>query len=221
MHKLRSQAEKLREQGYSYNLIHQKLGIPKSTMSYWFQNKPFTPNDEVLERVRSGSGKEGLRRHEKRLKEVALLKQQGAYEIGNLSDRDLWILGLGIYIGEGAKTTEMIRISNADPAVIRLAVRWLKDACKLKDENLSVRIHIYPDNNPDDCLSYWQEVTNLHESCFRKVSVDLRTDKSLSKKRRLPYGTAHITVVSRGDPEKGVRLFRRINGWMTGALNQV
>lgn len=221
MHKLRVDAERLREQGYSYNLIHQKLGISKSTMSYWFRDKPFTPNNEVLERIKSGSGKEGLRRHNRRLREVELLREHGIQEVGTLSDRDLWFLGLGIYIGEGAKTTEMVRISNANPAVICLSIRWLKDVCGLKDENLAVRIHIYPDNDPEECLAYWRKVTGLSEANFRKVSIDLRTNKLVGKKRKLPYGTAHITVVSNGDPEKGVRLFRKINGWMTGVLNQV
>jgi hypothetical protein len=48
---LRSEAERLRAQGYSYNMIKDKLGIAPSTMSYWFKNKPFTPNEEVLQRI--------------------------------------------------------------------------------------------------------------------------------------------------------------------------
>lgn len=221
MHALREKAEKMREQGYSYNLINQKLGISKGTLSYWFRDKPFIPNNEVLERIKSGTGMEGIRRHNRRIKEVETLKRVGIAELGELSQRDLWLLGLGIYIGEGAKTTEMIRISNSDPAVIRLSIRWLKEACKLKDENLSMRIHIYPDNDPDKCLDYWRRVTGLSESNFRKVCVDLRKNKQVSISHKLPFGTAHITVVSNGEPEKGVRLFRRISGWMTGALNQV
>ena len=221
MNKLRAEAEKLRQQGYSYNLIHERLGIAKGTMSYWFKDKPFTPNNEVLERIKNGPGKTGIRRHNQRVKEIQLLKQIGSKELGKLSKRDLWLLGLGIYIGEGAKTTEMIRISNADPAVIRLSVRWLKDACEVTDENLTLRVHIYPDNDPDECIDYWQRVTGISRKNFRKVSVDLRTNKLASRAHKLPYGTAHVTVASNGDPEKGVRLFRRMNGWIAGALNQV
>ncbi len=221
MNKLRHEAEKLREQGYSYNLIHERLGVSVSTMSYWFKDKPFEPNQAVLERIKTGSAKVGIRRHNQRVAEIKQLKKQGIQEIGELSQRDLWLLGLGIYIGEGAKAFEYIRLSNSDPNVIRLGIRWLKETCELTDENLSVRIHLYPDNDIEASMEYWQGVTGLGPKSFRKPSIDLRTNKQASRSRKLPHGTAHVTVLANGDPEKGVRLFRRINGWMTGALNQI
>lgn len=221
MNKLRNEAEKLRAEGYSYSLIRQKLGVSLGTMSYWFKDKPFTPNQVVLDRIRHGTGKEGLRRHNRRVKEIAELSDIGTAELGELSKRDLWILGIGLYIGEGSKTTETIRIVNSDPLVIRLAVRWLKDACGVDDDNITVSLHLYPDNDVDTCKVYWQNITNLPLDNFRWVSVVNRENKRKSAKGKLPYGTAHITVRANGDPVKGVRLFRRISGWMTGALNQV
>lgn len=126
-----------------------------------------------------------------------------------------------IYIGEGAKSSEIIRISNSDPRVIRVAVKWLQDACGLTKDNLTVRLHLYPDNNDQECTQYWQKITDLPLKNFRKSTIDRRKNKRTAKVRKLPYGTAHITVISNGDPEKGRRLFRRIDGWMVGALNQL
>lgn len=221
MHKLRHQAEELRTQGYSYKLIEEKLGISRSTMSYWFKDKPFTPNKEVLARMKNGPAKVGIQRHNSRVEEIKRQRERGIKEVGSLSKRDLWLLGIGIYVGEGAKSTEIIRVSNADPVVIRLAVRWFQDACGLTQDNLTIRLHLYPDNNEDVCMRYWQDITGLAHKNFRRSTIDTRKDKQKAKVRRLPYGTAHITVLSNGDPEKGRRLFRRINGWMIGALNQV
>lgn len=221
MHKLRPDAEELREQGYSYKLIEEKLGISRSTMSYWFKDKAFTPNSQVLSRIKNGPAKVGIRRHNTRVKEIKLQKEIGAKEIGVLSDRDLWLLGLGIYIGEGAKSSEIIRISNANPAVIKLSIKWLQSACGLSKDNLTIRLHLYPDNDEKVCTKYWQQITNLPLENFRRATIDQRQDKQKAKIRKLPYGTAHVTVISNGDPKKGRRLFRRIDGWMSGALNQV
>lgn len=221
MHKLREEAEKMRAEGYSYNMIKDRLGISLGTMSYWFKDKPFSPNKEVIDRIKGGPGKEGVRRHNRRVKEIADLRALGIAELGELSQRDLWILGIGLYIGEGSKTTEAIRIVNSDPTVIRLAIKWFREGCGLADENLTVSLHLYPDNDIEKSKAYWQQVTQLPRDNFRWVSIDKRDNKRANAKGKLPYGTAHITVRANGNPENGVKLFRRINGWMTGALNQV
>lgn len=221
MNKLRVQAEMLRESGYSYNMIHKALGVSLGTLSYWFKDKPFTPNHEVLRRIQFGPIKSGALRHEQKLKDIAERRLIGKVEVGKLTKRDLWMLGLGLYIGEGSKTTEGIRISNSDPVVIVTAICWLKQICKLSDENLTVRIHIYPDNNETECKAYWSRVTGIPIKNFRKTIIDVRKNKKSSNRSKLPHGTAHISVVANGDPEKGVALYRKIDGWIEGALNQV
>lgn len=221
MNKLRSQAEALRKRGYSYALIQQKLGVARSTMSYWFKDMPYTPNQEVLNRMKVGPERNGQKRHAERLAEVESLKQFGEKEIGKLSKRDLFMLGLGFYIGEGAKTTEAIRIVNSDPAAVRLAISWLKNAVGLEDENITLSLHLYPDNDIQASKDYWQKITGLPSESLRWVSIDRRENKQKDHRGRLPFGTAHITVRANGDREKGVRLFRRMSGWMSGVLNQV
>lgn len=221
MNELRAKAEKMRDAGYSYRMISEALGVAKSTMNYWFKDRPFTPNDEVLKRIKAGPLKSGIIKHQKRLEETSSLKAAGIAEVGELSKRDLWMLGLGLYIGEGAKTIEAIRISNSDPAVLTVAIKWLRECCGLSDENFSIRLHLYPDNNVEDSILYWQAVTRLPRERFLKVHIDRRESKKQSNRGKLPYGTAHLSVVSRGDPNKGVRLYRKLCGWMAGALGQI
>ena len=50
----RNEAIKLRKKGHSYNLISLKLNISKSTLSYWLKEVPYTPNKEVLKRIKLG-----------------------------------------------------------------------------------------------------------------------------------------------------------------------
>lgn len=221
MNKYRKEAEELRAKGYSYSIIQQRLGVSKSTLSNWFKDEPFTPNQEVLDRVQYGPIKSATKRHNKRVKEIETLKSEGMKEIGEVSGRDLWMLGIGLYIGEGSKTIESVRIINSDPLVIRLAIRWLCEVCGLQKDNITIAIHLYPDSDIEEALKYWQSITELPMSNFRKTQIDKRNNKSNTKKGTLPYGTAHLAVITNGDPSKGVRLYRKMNGWIAGALGDI
>lgn len=221
MNSLREEATILRDQGYSYKMIREELGVSISTMSYWFSDRPFTPNAEMLKRIKAGPLKNGKLRHNERVAETARIIQQSIQELGELDFRDLWMLGLGLYIGEGSKSIESVRIVNSDPFVIKLAIRWFREACRLDTENLIISLNLYPDNDAQESIHYWQEITGLPIENFRKTQVDVRTGKKNSNRAKLKYGTVQIRVKANGDKQKGRALFRKIRGWMQGALNQV
>lgn len=220
MNPLKAEAQKLRDSGYSYNMINSQLGIAKSTLNNWFRDRFFTPNKEVLDRIQYGPIKSAAIVHNRKVEEIKRLGELGAREIGVLSRRDIWLLGLGLYIGEGAKTNEVIRIVNSNPEIIKLSIRWFKEICGLEDKNITVYIHIYPDNDIWECFKFWSKVTGLPIENFRKIQIDTRENKLATKRKKLPHGTAHISIISKGNPEKGVKLYRRINGWITGVLTQ-
>ncbi len=219
MNRFKAEAIKLREAGYSYGMINQKLGVPKGTLSEWFKEKPFKPNKEVLRRIQYGPIRSGERSHNQKVAEVARMRGIGRAEIGALTKRDLHMLGLGLYIGEGSKAFEEIQIANANPAVIKFMIRWLKEVFNLAIENITIAIHLYPDSDKEESLRFWQSVTGLPHANFRKTYIDTRENKSKFKNNKLPNGTVYIKVRSNGDPEKGVRLHRRLQGWMEAALS--
>ncbi len=221
MNKGKLQAQNLRDIGYSYNMIQAKLGISKSTLSNWFRDRPFTPNHEVLNRIQYGPIKSAERSHNQKVKEIEELLKVGVKEIGSLTKRDLWLLGLGVYIGEGTKSYDSIRLANADPMVIKLAIKWFKNIIGISNKNISIRLHLYPDNNEQVCVKYWQSVTGLPLDSFYKVYIDRRENKIKVKRKKLPFGTAHITIRANGNKDYGVRLSRRMMGWMQGVLSQV
>lgn len=219
MNKFKSEATKMREAGYSYGMINEKLGVPKGTLSDWFKDKPFKPNKEVLKRIQYGPIINGERSHNKKVAEVLRMRSIGRAEIGALSKRDLFLLGLGLYIGEGSKAFEQIQVANANPAVIKVMVEWFKSALGVNVENIKITIHLYPDSNEEKSLDFWSASTGLPRKNFRKTYIDIRENKSKFRNNKLPYGTAYIKVVSNGDPEKGVRLHRKMQGWMEAVLS--
>jgi len=118
---VKRKATKLRDAGYSYKIINASLEISKSTLSNWFKDKPFIPNKEVLNRIQYGPIKSAEKSHNKKVAEIRKLLEVGVKEIGLLSRRDLWLLGIGLYLGEGTKTYENVRIVNSDPiSVLRV-----------------------------------------------------------------------------------------------------
>jgi len=214
----KQRAVELRGQGMSYSLISEQLGVSKSTLSNWLKDLPYSPNDLVLYRIRHGQGAYGLRRRQIRIDEIIMLRAQGISEIGKVSKRDLWMIGLGLWIGEGSKTMEQIRLVNSDPRVVRLFIRWLREICELQDENITIAMHLYPDSDELSSMKYWMNITKLPKRQFRKTQIDRRLDKQHLKIGRTPYGTLHISVASNNNPDKGVRLYRRMLGWISGVI---
>ncbi len=98
MNSLRNVATELRDKGYSYKMIKDELGVSISTMSYWFSNRPFTPNQMTRDRIKAGPLKNAVERHNRRVAETIQVIEQSKNEIGKLTKRDLWMLGLLIYI---------------------------------------------------------------------------------------------------------------------------
>jgi len=218
---IRFQAERLRLEGWSYNIISQRLGIPKSTLSSWLKSLPYKPNDEVIKRMKNGPLNSAIIRNHNRLIATEIIRKKAFNEIGKLSKRDLMMLGIGVYIGEGSKLYEQVRIINSDPNVIRLSINWFKQVCGLDESNFRPKIHIYPDCIEINCLEYWSKSIGISQKYFSKIYIDRRENKKKDKATKLPYGTLHLYIVCNGNPSKGVMLHRRILGWIEHIYKQV
>jgi transcriptional regulator with XRE-family HTH domain len=217
---MRNRAIRLRGNGWSYADITRRLGVSKSTLSGWLKSVPYEPNDRVRLRIKNGPAKSNMVQSQARLKSIAETKELASKEIGKLSKRDIFILGIAIYMGEGSKTYETVRIVNADPEIIKIAIVWFTECCKIPRDNMRIRIHMYPDTSERQSIRYWSKITGLSKKQFGKTVVDTRSNKSSIKKRKLPYGTAHLSILSMGDRQKGVVLHRRITGWIEAVNRQ-
>ncbi len=212
--KIRQQAVELREQGYSYNYIQKFVPVSKSTLSEWLQNVPFTPNKHTIQTIGSARIASGIYKHRIKVENFDKALIQSKKDIGSLSNRDIMMLGLGIYIGEGGKTMGMTRIINSDARIIKFALRWIKISFGIGIENVKIRLYLYPDSNEKDSIKYWSKQTGVPVNQFFKSTIDRRTDKKLSNKGKLPHGTAHMSVKSLGNKDFGVYLHRRIMAWI-------
>ncbi len=214
MNNLKEQAIALRNEGWSYNDIGERLGVAKGTMSSWLSKIEFTPNSIVIERIKNGPRKSGEVRHKIKNDSIKNFINEGKKTVGGISERDLFMLGLGLYIGEGGKTHDMTIFSNSDPSVIRIIMRWFREICFVPEKHFRAIIHVYPDVNIDEALNFWSDVSSIPIFQFYNSSVDKRSNKSITNRGKLSFGTVHVSIHSCGNIEFGVNLSRRIHGWI-------
>jgi hypothetical protein len=210
-----------RNKGYSYNMISQRLEVSKSTLSDWLKELPYHPNAKVIKRIKEGPAKSGQIRHNQKVANILKMKRFARKELGELTKRDLWLLGIGLYLGEGSKSSNgTIRVINSNPDIVVLAIKWFKDICGLTIKNFNLALHLYPDNNIKKSIDFWSKITGIPKDQFGKTQIDIRIKKSIIRKNKLPNGTAHLTIKSNGNPKFGVTLQRRILGWLEAVTNQ-
>jgi transcriptional regulator with XRE-family HTH domain len=206
----KSEAVKLRREGYSYSFISQKTGVAKSTLSLWLKGVPFTPNASALESIINGQKLSIQTKRVDRANSLLRAHDFAKTNIQEMSERDVFMLGIGIYVGEGSKAGNLTRIVNSDPRIIKFSMLWLKKCFGLSDSNFKIRIHLYPDTDEVTAVTFWSKELSLPRESFHSCYVDRRTNKKTKKQNILPFGTAHMSVVSNGDKNLGVLLHRKI-----------
>ncbi|MEU1080351.1 hypothetical protein ABZ368_08885 [Streptomyces sp. NPDC005908] len=127
---LRAKARELRLKGWTYDRIQVELGCSKSSISLWVRDLPRPERKRGREEAaaiarRGWEAKLRLREEERqRTRAVA------ASEIGSLTDRELFLLGVGLYWAEGSKRKphnpqERVTFVNSDPDMISVFLAWV------------------------------------------------------------------------------------------------
>ncbi len=213
---------KLRYQGKSYNEIARALKIGKGTVSYWLHGVPLPPAAQKrIQGKIENARKLGLiaftrRRSRMVLRENSLLYRKGLQEIGSLSERELFLLGVALYWGEGYKSEKWkykssaaLRFTNSDPLMVASFVRFSRDILKVSDDQMKAYIHMYPHQDPKKVIRFWSRLTRFPLKSFRVYYYVSRVSNHVRPANSLPYGTLHIRINSR-------RLFFRMKGWIQG-----
>lgn len=222
MNQLKIKAIKLRNAGYSYSMIGDKIGVSKSTLSNWLTFIPFKPNKEVFLKIGKAKLKSALYKQNLKFQNIAKMKAEAIKDVGSLSQRDIFMLGIGLYMGEGSKSFEQVQVTNSDPIIIKTTITWLKNFLKLDVRNFTLTIHAYPDTDVTKSTSFWSKKTGIPKKQFCKTIIDNRKNKSLLNKRKLPHGTVSLRIRSGGTIFPSVKsLHRKIIGWIESSTKQI
>jgi hypothetical protein len=216
--KKRAKALKLRKRGMSYSQIKEEIEVSKSTLSLWLRDYPL-PKERIRE-LRDWNEK----RIEK-FKETMKLKREGRRKrvylaekrrLVPLTDGELYIAGLMLYWGEGAKTgSAQLSLSNTDPQVLRFYIRWLNDALGIKVSDIRAKLHLYKDMDISREIDYWVEELSLPGSCFKDPYIK-KTDSGRITYRTRGHGTCNVIVYGRDHFEKVMMGIQAISGEFIG-----
>lgn len=199
MRKDKEKALLLRKSGKSYKQIKEELGIPTSTLSDWLRPHQWSKNiKESLSKTANKNSSIRIQRlnnirgkHLEKLYKEA--KIEAFEEFEKLKYHPLFIAGLMIYWGEGDRITRHnVRISNTDPAMIRLFSDFLIKICNSPKDRIKLSLLLYPDLDDEECKEYWSKNTRIPISRFNK-SIFI-TGKH--KTKRLQYGVCSIVFTS-------------------------
>ena len=189
----------MRRRGNSYTEIRDALKIPKATLSDWFGRANWSQAvRKKLARTAIAVSTERMRELDrvrgKHLKKVyAKARREAQKEFAELKYSPLFIAGLMLYWGEGDKVTKHItRLINTDPNMIRLFVLFLLYVCQLPISKIRAYAIIYPDLDPENCITYWSKKSGLHKASFTKCAVIAGRHKV----KRVSHGTCTICVSS-------------------------
>lgn len=195
-YKEKSKAIELRKKGQSYSQIKEKLGISKSTLSGWLKDYPLS--NKRIHELRDNSPRRiekyinAMRK--KREDKFATVFDVVKKEIGNITERELFIAGFFLYWAEGGKTKDnSIILTNTDPLMLKVYLKWLK-LLKVPKEELKIKLHLYKDMNENKEINFWSKELGINKSKFNKTWIKDSKMSDLTYKNNFGHGTCNIIL---------------------------
>jgi predicted transcriptional regulator len=207
MRKDKKLAIKLRRENKSYNEISQILGVSKGTLSAWFKNYSFS------KKVRNLLVQQFQKKSANRIRELAMAnkekwekwrekaRQEAAICFASLKNNPLFVAGLMLYWAEGDNKPENpFRLSNTDPRMIKLYVKFLTEALDVKKESIHLALILYPDLSEKECIKFWSDNTGINKSQFYKTQFI----KGRHPTKRLTHGICMVICGNRQLKERAL-----------------
>ena len=189
----------LRKKEMSYNQIRKILKVSKSTLSIWLRNYPLSEqrirqlrdwSEQRIEKCRETK----RRKKERRLKETYETQKKF---ILPLEKRELFMLGLGLYWGEGAKfKMDRLSISNTDPALINVFIYWLTKSLGIPRKKIRVLLHLYKDMDIKKEMHFWSDILKIPLSQFNAPYIKKTSSKRIDHKGGFGHGTCNLGINS-------------------------
>ncbi|MFB9516258.1 hypothetical protein [Streptomyces purpureus] len=214
---LRERARELRREGKTYDQIQLELGCSKSSISLWVRDLPKPERKRTREQA-SEIAKRGwevtLQRREE---ERQATKRTAASEVGTLSDRELFLLGVGLYWAEGSKDKpydrrENVTFVNSDPGMIEIFLAWL-DLLGVERGLVRYCVMIHENADVEGAEQYWAQLVGADRSAFNKTTLKRHNPKTVRKNTGSDYRGCLVVKV-----RQSAELYRRIEGSWYGIV---
>jgi hypothetical protein len=215
----RDQAERLRGEGWSVPDIAVELGVAKSTAFQWVRHIPL---DRRGQRARSKRehAKRILDAHwaayrEARAAERAAVRAAGAGWVGQLSPRELLLIGAVMYWCEGAKgkpwrPDPQLIFTNSDPLLVEIFIMFV-EALGVPRASLKYRVSIHESADAARAMQWWATRVRVPVDRFQRPTLKRHNPKTNRHNVGDTYRGCLVVTVPRGRA-----LYWQIEGVMQG-----
>lgn len=211
-------ARKLRRKGESIKKIAKLVRVSVSTASLWCRDIELTNIQVENLRKRQTDPLYGKRLdyYLKKKKEFSLklldLKNEGIESIGKLSKREIFLIGIALYWGEGFKKDSLVGLATLDINIAKFFIFWLKKSFDIESKDLLLRVtaNISYKSKIKDLEKYWSKELNIPVNQFSKPFFQKTIWKKEYENKENYHGVLRIRV------RRSIDLLRKIYGYIEG-----
>jgi len=213
----REKALEMRKREMSYSQIKKVLGISKSTLSYWLADYPLSKerirelrdcNEQRIERYR-----ETMRK--KRQDRLDVFYKQEKLKIFPINKKELYLAGLFIYMGEGAKSQSLkqLLISNTNPAIIKFFIYWAEKSLLISRDKMRVQLHLYSDMDINKEIDFWSTTLKIKKSQFIRPYIKESLSTRINHKGAFGHGTCNLRAGNVREAERVLMALKAIDDY--------
>jgi Homeodomain-like domain len=189
-----------RDEGRSIKEIAALLRVSPSSVSRWTADIALSPgfaealrqrNPAINGRLNGSRGKSVARR------DARMAEQQRGRELARHPTR-LHLAGCMLYWAEGSKDRNTVKLTNSDPDLLALFVRFLRECYAVAPHRMALSINCHLNNGLElgEIEAWWLHRLGLPAASLRKATVNAPSRASRWRRNVLIYGTARVSVYS-------------------------
>jgi transposase len=213
---LRDQAVELRRGGATVPEIAEALRVSKSSAYLWTRHLPLnrTPEEEERHRRHMEHMQEARWEPHRKARDAdrAAVNDRRAAWVGDLSDRELTLLGAVAYWCEGRKekawhkSTRGLEFINSDPGLILLFLRYV-ELLGVERDGLSYRLSIHESADIPAATDWWADQIGVPVQYFKRPTLKTHNPSTVRRNVGDAYRGCLIVYVP-----KSARLYWEIEG---------
>lgn len=178
------QAFRLRKEGVSIRKIEQDLGIARSTLSGWFNEVKLSSAQKKvllkkwqagLQKAREKAAAWHRADRQERLKEYLKEAEKVLNDLDVESQSILELALAMLYLGEGAKKSDNLRVSNSSPLILKTLISILQKIYKIDVQKIKCSLNLRADQDPEEMKRFWSHELKIPLENFTYVYIDKRT----------------------------------------------
>lgn len=169
---------------------------------------------ELYEKLQVGRKKYQAERTKSRLIFENDVFNEGIKDVGKLSKREMFLIGVALYWAEGFKHIDesSLGLATMDVNMAKFYVTWLKKCLGVESERLSFRVtaNILYSNKIKEMEKYWSDSLGVNLDQFVKPFYQKSKQNRVYANSDKYFGVLRIRV------RKSINILRKMRGWMAG-----